>query len=281
MDEAIQSILAQTCPDWELVVVDDCSPDNLKAIVDRYPDARIRYERNRENLGGQNLVRQWNHSIGFASGEWIVLAADDDMYRPTFCEEVLRLSEKYPQVDLIHSSVEQIDEQGRHLWDDSILPEFQSRYAYLNSWLRGISFTCIGNFAFRRSRLIEKGGFIEFPCAFGSDIATPISLAYKGVANTQEMLFCFRQSDNHLSADTSRFKERWKPFRHCQNGWRPLTGPSRILQKTKRCMRLPIRITYMRNVSTIILIWLYDIFPPGNLLNIFPFAEGPLLRIKP
>lgn len=208
LDEAIQTILAQTCLDWELVVVDDCSPDNLKAIVERYPDARIRYERNRENLGGQNLVRQWNHSIGFASGEWIVLAADDDMYRPTFCEEVLRLAEKYPQVDLIHSSVEQIDEQGRHLWDDSILPEFQSRYAYLNSWLRGISFTCIGNFAFRRSRLIEKGGFIEFPCAFGSDIATPISLAYNGVANTQEMLFCFRQSDNHLSADTSRFKEK-------------------------------------------------------------------------
>ena len=208
LDEAIKSILAQTCPKWELVVVDDCSPDNLKAIVDKYPDARIRYERNAVNIGGKNLVAQWNHCIGFATGEWAVLAADDDMYRPTFCEEVLRLTQKYPQVDLIHSSVEQIDEEGGHLWDDSILPEFTSKYEYLNWWLTGRSFTCIGNFAFRRTALESLGGFMDFPCAFGTDIATPISLSQNGVANTQEMLFRFRQGSQHLSADSSRFKEK-------------------------------------------------------------------------
>ena len=82
------------------------------------------------------------------------------------------------------------------------------RYEYLNWWLTGRSFTCIGNFAFRRSALLELGGFMDFPCAFGSDIATPISLSKNGVANTQEMLFCFRQSSQHLSADQSRFKEK-------------------------------------------------------------------------
>lgn len=205
---AIESIVAQTSPDWELVVVDDCSPEDLKSIVDRYPDPRIRYVRNATNLGGKNLVRQWNHCIGFAGGEWIVLAADDDVYRNTFCEEVLRLVEKYPQVDLVHSSVEQIDEEGKHLWDDSILPEFTSKYEYLNWWLTGRSFTCIGNFAFRRTALEALGGFMDFPCAFGSDIATPVSLSTNGVANTQQMLFCFRQGAQHLSADSSRFKEK-------------------------------------------------------------------------
>ena len=109
---------------------------------------------------------------------------------------------------MIHSSVEQIDENGDHLWDDSILPEFTSKYEYLNWWLTGRSFTCIGNFAFKRSALLAMGGFMDFPCAFGSDIATPISLSKNGVANTQEMLFCFRQSTQHLSADSSRFKEK-------------------------------------------------------------------------
>lgn len=206
--QAISSIEEQTCPDWELVVVDDCSPEPLEEIVASFEDARIRYVRNEKNLGGENLVRQWNHSITFAKGDYIVLAADDDLYKPAFCEEIVRLAGKYPQVDLIHASVEQIDENGEHLWDDSILPEFTSKYEYLNWWLTGRSFTCIGNFAFRRSALLAAGGFLDFPCAFGSDIATPILLSQNGVANTREMLFCFRQSTQHLSADRSRFKEK-------------------------------------------------------------------------
>lgn len=208
LKEAVGSITAQTSSDWELVVVDDCSPEPLNEIVNLFQDSRIRYYRNEQNLGGQNLVRQWNHCIQFATGDYIVLAADDDLYKPTFCEEVIRLAEKYPQVNLIHSSVEQIDEEGMHLWDDSILPEYTSKYEYLNWWLTGRSFTCIGNFAFRRTALLELGGFIDFPCAFGSDIATPIALSKNGVANTSEMLFCFRQSAQHLSADSSRFKEK-------------------------------------------------------------------------
>lgn len=205
---AITSIVTQTSPDWELVVVDDCSPEPLREIVEAFDDPRIRYVRNEQNLGGKNLVRQWNHCITFAKGDYIVLAADDDLYRPTFCEECIRLANKYPEVDLIHASVEQIDEEGKHLWDDSILPEFTNKYEYLNWWITGRSFTCIGNFAFRRTALLELGGFIDFPCAFGSDIATPIALSRNGVANTSEMLFCFRQSDQHLSADSSRFKEK-------------------------------------------------------------------------
>ncbi len=206
--EAISSIISQSINDWELVVVDDCSPDQIKDTTACFEDPRIRYYRNDENIGKNDLVHQWNHCLSYATGDYVVLASDDDTYKPTFCEEIIRLAEKYPQVDLIHSSVEQIDENGNHLWDDSILPEFTNKYEYLNWWLTGRSFTCIGNFAFKRSSLMAMGGFIDFPCAFGSDIATPISLSQNGVANTQEILFCFRHSDQHLSADSSRFKEK-------------------------------------------------------------------------
>ena len=208
LQEAIASIIAQTSPDWELVVVDDCSPEPLREIVEAFDDPRIRYVRNEKNLGGENLVRQWNHCITFAKGDYIVLAADDDVYRPAFCAECIYLAEKYPQADLIHASTEQIDEAGKHLWDDNILPEFTSKYEYLNWWITGKLFTCIGNFAFKKDALLAMGGFIDFPCAFGSDIATPIALSRHGVANTAEMLFCFRQSTTHLSADSSRFKEK-------------------------------------------------------------------------
>lgn len=208
LPQAIESILAQTVPGWELVIVDDCSTEPIGETVSKYDDARIRYYRNERNLGGENLVKQWNHCITYAEGDWIVLAADDDEYAPTFCEECLKLADKYPDVDLIRSRVEQIGENGEHLWDDGSLSEFTNKYEYLHDWLVAKAFTCVGNFMFRKSALDTLGGFIDFPCAFGSDIATPIALSKNGVANTKEMLFRFRQSAQHLSADSGKYLQK-------------------------------------------------------------------------
>lgn len=206
--QAIESIMCQTVSNWELVIVDDRSPEDLKSVVDKYPDPRIRYFRNEQNLGGDNLVRQWNYAITLAQGDWIALAADDDLYLPAFCEECIRLANKYPSVDIVRSRVLQIDESGKALWDDGVLSEFTNKYEFLYDWLTAKAFTCIGNYLFRKEALLNMGGFMDFPCAFGSDIATPISLSKNGVANTVDMLFSFRQSGQHLSADTSRFKEK-------------------------------------------------------------------------
>lgn len=208
LKQAIDSILNQTSQDWELVVVDDCSPYDLASIVAKYNDVRIQYFRNDVNLGEKNLVSQWNNCIKFAKGEWLVLAADDDLYDPEFCGTIIKLSQKYPQVDLIRSRVEQIDENGAHLWDDGTLPELTDKYQYFSAWMDAAVFDCIGNFAFKRDALEQMGGFIDFPCAFGSDIATPVALSKNGVANTTEMLFKFRQSTIHLSSDKSRFDEK-------------------------------------------------------------------------
>lgn len=208
LKQAIESILCQTLSDWELVIVDDKSPENLKSVVDKYSDPRIRYYRNEHNLGGENLVRQWNYCITLAKGDWIALAADDDLYSPTFCEECLRLIKKYPTVDLVRARVLQIDESGKPLWNDGVLSEITNKYEFLYDWLTAKAFTCIGNYLFRKEALMKMGGFMDYPCAFGSDIATPIALSKNGVANTADMLFSFRQSGQHLSADTSRFKEK-------------------------------------------------------------------------
>jgi len=208
LEDAINSICSQSSPDWELVVVDDCSPEDLESIVLKFDDPRISYVRNEVNLGGSNLVRQWNHCITFAREEWVVMAADDDLYAPGFCAEILRLAAQYPDVDLIRARVEQIGPSGEHIWDDGTFPEFSSCYRYINDWMTARAFTCVGNFAFRRSRLAAAGGFKEFPYAFCSDIATPIILAEHGVANTAEMLFKFRHSSVHLTGNKSLLREK-------------------------------------------------------------------------
>jgi len=212
LKEAIQSILSQTGKDWELVVVDDCSPEDLGGIVGGFSDGRIKYIRNDRNIGGSNLVAQWNHSLSFASGEWLVLAADDDVYAPEFCETVVSLAGKNPGVDLIRSGVALIDESGHHIWNDPALPEYQNRYEFLNDYLTGRTLSCVGNFAFRLKALRSIGGFTYFPCAFCSDISTPIRLAVNGVANTPEPCFKFRHSSVHLSGDKSRLKDKLDAF---------------------------------------------------------------------
>lgn len=190
-----------------MVVVDDCSPEDLKAVVSSYSDERITYIRNSKNIGGENLVKQWTNSIQYAKGDYIVLAADDDLYHRDFLKECIALAEKYPQADLIRSRVEQIDENGDLIGLDGILPEFCSKYAFVFYWLQATAFTCIGNFMFRASVLKQKG-FIDFPCAFGSDTASAINMAEHGVANTKEMLFKFRISSIHLSSNRNRLSEK-------------------------------------------------------------------------
>jgi len=208
LKQAIKSIIMQTDGSWELVVVDDCSPEDLYDVVSSFNDPRIRYYRNEKNIGGKDLVAQWNHSISYAKGEWIVLAGDDDVYQPEFCSSVQKLAEKHPEIDLIRARVGIIDGNGNHLWNDRTFPEYFSCYEYLNRWLSGELFTCVGNYAFRKTALAEIGGFASCPYAFCSDQQTPIMLSKKGVANTAGLLFNFRQSDIHLSGNKSLMKEK-------------------------------------------------------------------------
>lgn len=208
IDKAIESIVAQTYSDWELVVVDDKSPEDLCAIVEKYKsDERIRYYRNVENIGGKDLCAQWNHCVKYAKGDWIVLAADDDVYSPQFCESCVDLMIKHPNIDLIRSRVMQINEDGEICGVDVLLPEYIDMTSYVYYWLIGGMVTCMGNFMFR-SDVLSRYGFVDFPCAFGTDIVTPIMLAKNGVANTSEMLYHFRISDIHLSSNLSRLHDK-------------------------------------------------------------------------
>lgn len=100
LKEAIASILSQTYQNFELVIVDDASPEDLESIVSEFNDSRVRYYRNEQNIGGTDLVKQWNHCLTFATGDYVILAADDDVYDKEFLAEATRLFQKYPDVPL-------------------------------------------------------------------------------------------------------------------------------------------------------------------------------------
>lgn len=205
--QAIDSILAQTHQNIELIIINDQSPDNIEAVVTSYSDPRIRYYINEKNIGGKNLVKQWEHCIQFAEGNYLVMAADDDIYNPDFTLECLKMANKYPETDIVRARTQQIDENGNLIGIDSSFPEYINQLEYIYRYRDGSAFICIGNFLFKAAVLKEKG-FIDFPMALGSDIATSIIMAENGMATTETILFSFRQSSVHLSGSKTRFKER-------------------------------------------------------------------------
>jgi glycosyltransferase involved in cell wall biosynthesis len=84
---AIKSVLAQTYPNWELVVVSDNSPDNTEEVVKSFDDLRIRYFRNDLNL---RLPRTLNRGFSLARGDYLTWTSDDNMLAP---EAIARMVE--------------------------------------------------------------------------------------------------------------------------------------------------------------------------------------------
>lgn len=200
LKEAIASILAQTYRDFELVVVDDCSPEDLKSIVDDFPDERLTYHRNETNIGGKDLVAAWTHAMRYAKGEWCVLASDDDVYHPDYLKEMIALTEKYPRVDLVHCRNANIDAEGQITGVAHSRAEYETgiQMLYSSSVLR--SQQRMADLMFRKSAYDELG-IPRYPLAWYSDHAMAVEYAWKnGAACSSRILFMFRTSGINLSS---------------------------------------------------------------------------------
>ena len=126
--ECVESILAQTFGDFELIVCDNCSTDDTEAIVRRYADPRVRYIRNAKNLG---LVGNANRCVQVASSEYVCLFHHDDVMLPENLGRKVAVLDAHPSVGFVHSNLLLIDQAGRRvasqIWAD------ESRRDYVES----------------------------------------------------------------------------------------------------------------------------------------------------
>lgn len=95
--EAMDSILAQTFQDFELIVLDDCSPDNSAEILDTYTDERIVRYRGEKNMGLSNVL---NVGMQLARGEFIARMDSDDLSTHERLAVQVAYLEAHPEVDL-------------------------------------------------------------------------------------------------------------------------------------------------------------------------------------
>ena len=110
ISEAIESILAQTYRDFELVIIDDGSTDNSKEMVALHlSDERVRYVYQR-NRGFSAAV---NRGIKESSGSLIGFIGQDDLWMPNKLELQVKYLSEHKDVDLVHSNYCSIDSEGR------------------------------------------------------------------------------------------------------------------------------------------------------------------------
>jgi len=111
---ALESLLAQTFEDFEVVISDNASTDNTAQICKAYAekDKRIIFHQHVQNLGA---IKNFNLLVSLANGKYFKWAACDDICAPTFLETCIAALEQDPSVVLAHPKVKVIDSQGNHL----------------------------------------------------------------------------------------------------------------------------------------------------------------------
>ena len=109
--DTIRSVLAQTYKDWEMIIVDDCSSDNTKEVVNGFNDSRIKYHRLANNSGAA-VAR--TEAMRLADGEYMAFLDSDDLWMPDKLERQLRFMTERGYA-FSCTAYEQIDENGKPL----------------------------------------------------------------------------------------------------------------------------------------------------------------------
>lgn len=124
--EAVDSILTQTCQDFELIIVDDCSTDRTPIILDELAesDRRIRVIHNHEN---QKLPRSLNIGFAEASGQFFTWTSDDNKYGREALETMLGLLRGEPETDIVYAYYDLIDSEGKIISDETHWKTLESR----------------------------------------------------------------------------------------------------------------------------------------------------------
>ena len=115
LDQRIQSVLNQTYQNFEVIILDDCSPDDgeSKAVIEKYRDnthvSKIVY--NEVNSG--STFKQWEKGFKFSKGELVWIAESDDKCEPDLLEKLVDGFQKYDNVVVSYCSSKIIDGEGK------------------------------------------------------------------------------------------------------------------------------------------------------------------------
>ena len=192
LTEAIESVLTQTMGDLEIVVVDDGSSDNSRAIVERFAhaDPRVRLVVNERNLGiSAALNRGWQT----ARGALIARLDADDLALPGRLERQVAFLDAHPSVAVVGGAAHVIDSSGERL----STMRFPTESRVIRSTLRRHNCFAHPSVIVRRAALQDVGGY-RFDQSEDYDLWLRLSEHFD-LANLAEPLILYRVHGSQLS----------------------------------------------------------------------------------
>jgi glycosyltransferase involved in cell wall biosynthesis len=204
---ALDSVLAQTLGNVEVVAVDDGSTDASAAIADRYAAAHPHVVRVIHQPNG-GVCHARNSALAAARGDYFALLDADDIWLPHHLEASVALLRRRPELDLVHADIERIDRDGNSLgckerhWDQV------GDDAFVALFLRREHVCCL-TAVFRREAVERVGGFDERFNRLGCEdrdlwlrITSTAPIAYIDNVHAR-----YRLHGNNMSANFDRMRQ--------------------------------------------------------------------------
>ncbi len=190
--EAIESVLAQAYPNWELCIADDASKErHVRKVLEKYAalDPRIKVIYRAQN---GHIAAASNSALALATGEFVGFLDHDDTLSPDALFEVALTINRYPDVDMLYSDEDKIDEAGLYCE-----PHFKPDWSP-NSFLSRM-YTCHFG-VYRRALVEELGGLrVEFAGSQDYDLVLRLSERTERIRHIPRVLYHWRKHSGSAS----------------------------------------------------------------------------------
>ena len=158
---AIQSVLAQTYPFFELLIIDDASSDKTSELIKQFKDPRVRYFKLNKNVGG---AAARNYGLRKARGELIAYLDDDNAWYPEFLESMRKAFEKNKNKVLVFCKknyrLTLIEKNGKEVRVRDELTGHRKYFDLKRLWHRRIMIDT-NSMCHRKNEIIKLGGWDE------------------------------------------------------------------------------------------------------------------------
>lgn len=202
IEQALDSVAAQSFKSWELIIIDDASRDHswvlITSWVSRHPLCSIRCIQHTQNQGAAATL---NEGLALAEGHYIAILNSDDVWYPQRLERLYKLAEQQHYdflvtgVDLwdAHSEAKLASEPDWLAWYQSLVADYQKHQNLLRTLLRGNFCISTSNFFFRRECFLAQGGFADLRYVHDYEYALRLYRAgFKLACVWQESLLHYR-----------------------------------------------------------------------------------------
>lgn len=206
LGEAIRSILGQSYPNFELIIIDDCSTDSTKELVRSIDDERIRYIRHEENMGPSHAR---NTGIQVAKGDYIAFQDSDDIWVPDKLMKQLELMESDSILGAVYTGYTKYFNDGTTQYNPSKEIDICSKEGYIYASLLNGNTVGTPTLLIKRECIGKVGMFDSHMKAWEDwDFILRVARVYK-IGFIDESLVLSHFSADGVNSDSRKIVEAW------------------------------------------------------------------------